>query len=134
MNEITERPWGTYRIIEESDKYKIKEIIVNSGKRISLQSHEKRDELWKLISGKWKITLGTLNIVDIDRVIIKRGNKHRVENIDSEPLVFIEIQTGDSFDESDVIRYEDDYGRVKLNDNPPKQPEPELPRLQKGWL
>lgn len=126
MNEITERPWGTYRIIEESDKYKIKEIIVNPGKRLSLQIHKFRDETWKIITGKAKIDFSfeqhpnLLSIViDSDNleyfedscVYIKRNELHRIENIGETPLIFIEIQTGFSFDESDIIRIEDDFGR-----------------------
>lgn len=111
MNETT-RPWGSYSIICETDKYKIKKIVVNPGQKLSLQSHEKRDELWKLISGKWKIVYSTLVITDIDSITIKRGTKHRVENIGIEPLEFIEIQTGDYFGEDDLVRYEDSYGRV----------------------
>lgn len=111
MNE-TIRPWGSYSIISETDRYKIKKIVVNPGQKLSLQSHEKRDELWKLISGKWKVTYGIIEITNIDSITIKRGTKHRVENIGTEPLEFIEIQTGDSFSELDIIRYEDSYGRV----------------------
>ncbi len=112
MDNIEERPWGKFFIIYEDEKCKIKKIIVNPKAKFSLQSHEKRDENWKLISGKWKVTYGIIEITDIDSVFIKRGVKHRVENIGTGPLVFIEIQTGDSFSELDIIRYEDSYGRV----------------------
>ncbi len=112
MDNIEERPWGKFFIIYEDEKCKIKKIIVNPKAKLSLQSHEKRDENWKLISGKWKVTYGIIEITDIDSVFIKRGVKHRVENIGTGPLVFIEIQTGDSFSELDIIRYEDSYGRV----------------------
>ena len=45
-------------------------------------------------------------------VKINRGQKHRVENAQNEePLVFIEVQTGEYFGEDDIVRYSDDYGR-----------------------
>lgn len=125
MNKIVERPWGFYRIIEECENYKIKEIVVNPGKRISLQVHKFRDETWKIIKGKAKLELslqGHPDLIEIDldsskvdkdfSINIRRNELHRIENIGETPLIFIEIQTGDSFSESDVTRLEDDYGRT----------------------
>lgn len=115
---ITRRPWGTFEILYEDSLCKIKKITVSPGQAISLQSHSKRDETWKLLKGKGEVMLDGVTLeANIDSVaysyfIIRRGTHHRIANFEFEDLVFIEIQTGESFDESDIIRYADDYGRV----------------------
>lgn len=122
------RPWGCYEVLYSDDKCKIKRIVVSPGKRLSLQSHKNRDETWKIISGKgiaeinfdehpdwmykFQFDMNDLGYFEDSSFYIKRNEKHRISNIGTEPLVFIEIQTGDSFDEDDIIRYEDDYGRI----------------------
>lgn len=118
-----ERPWGTYQVLYEDDKCKIKRIVVYPGKRLSLQSHKHRDELWQIISAdKYSVYSDApydnitpkvnTNMLMYNIVFIPKNARHRIENVGEKPLVFIEIQTGESFDESDIIRYEDDYGRV----------------------
>lgn len=84
------------------------------GKRLSLQSHDRRSEHWFIIDGE---AIFTLNASEIrlgpgQAVDIGRGDRHRIENIGNRNLVFVEIQTGDYFGEDDIIRYEDDFGRV----------------------
>lgn len=122
------RPWGCYEVLYSDDKCKIKRIVVSPGKRLSLQSHKNRDETWKIISGKGlveviirdfspniiklKIDMNDIEYFEDSSFYIKRNEKHRISNIGTEPLVFIETQTGDSFEEEDIVRYEDDYGRV----------------------
>ncbi len=55
--EIGERPWGRYEVILESSGYKVKKIIVNSGGKLSLQSHEHRSEHWIIVYGAAKVTI-----------------------------------------------------------------------------
>ena len=43
------------------------------------------------------------------------GLKHRISCDSVEPLVFIEVQTGPSFNEDDIVRYDDDFGRIQSN-------------------
>lgn len=126
-DKTTHRPWGHYTELYEDDKCKVKRIVVNPGGRLSLQSHTHREEQWTFISGRGTAELEDVWVEDSDLmqipcgvrpgltwvVYIKKGQKHRVRNdSDSEPLVFIEIQRGDSFAEEDITRYQDDYGRV----------------------
>lgn len=114
-NQTVERPWGNFIVLYEDSTCKIKKITVNPGSKFSLQSHLHRDELWKHISGTGLIDYNQLKLTfdsDLFSISIRRQIKHRVENNGTVPLVFIEIQTGDSFDETDIVRYEDDYGRV----------------------
>lgn len=131
----TKRPWGEYTVLFTDDKCKIKKITVNPGCRLSLQSHAKRNEHWRLISGHWKIEVHryVTNLTPIDpvgtivprhdkpyfiesanfsqywhHVSIWENDKHRVEAVGDKPLVFIEIQQGEHFNEADIVIYEDD--------------------------
>ncbi|WP_204365298.1 phosphomannose isomerase type II C-terminal cupin domain [Chitinivibrio alkaliphilus] len=108
------RPWGTYTILEDSQAYKVKRINVLPGKRLSLQSHSKRDELWTMVQGEGVVTLDGLEITFTygKTIDIHRGQKHRITNTGSLELIFIEVQTGEYFGEDDIVRYEDDFGRV----------------------
>jgi mannose-6-phosphate isomerase-like protein (cupin superfamily) len=108
------RPWGTYQILLEDSNCKVKKIIVQPGHKLSLQSHEKRNELWSIVEGDGEITLneeimpaskGMMFYIPIKTI-------HRIENTGNKPLVFIEIQTGEYFGEDDIKRYEDVYGRI----------------------
>ena len=109
-----ERPWGAFEVIYEDRFTKVKKIFVVPEGKLSLQSHEKRSEVWTIIYGggvvevdgeKWEVAKG-------DVVQIPVGEKHRIENTTEEPLVFIEVQWGESFEEDDITRYEDKYNRA----------------------
>lgn len=108
------RPWGNYKILHEDVHCKVKIIEVLPGKRLSLQSHEKREEIWTITEGNGMMTLGVMKFTMKvgDKVKIPFGTKHRIENIGTVPLKFIEVQTGTYFGEDDIIRYEDDFGRI----------------------
>jgi hypothetical protein len=109
------RPWGNYQILHEEDSHKVKVITVLPGKRLSLQSHEKREEFWVVVEGEGLMTLGIMKFTMKvgDKVKIPLTTKHRIENIGTVPLKFIEVQTGTYFGEDDIIRYEDDFGRAQ---------------------
>ena len=109
-----ERPWGRFYILSESSKYKIKKIEVDPEKRLSYQFHKKRSETWIIIKGRATITLDDKIIIKEEQEIIEipKNIKHRVENQQTEKLVFIEVQTGDYFGEDDIVRIQDDYNRI----------------------
>ena len=108
------RPWGSYIILSEDKKYKIKKIEVNPKSRLSYQYHDKRSELWYILSGKGIVTINDEKIeLNVGSTIkINKRVKHRIENNGSENLIFIEIQTGSYFGEDDIVRIEDDYNRT----------------------
>ncbi len=108
------RPWGSFTILEETESYKTKRIDVNPGKRLSYQSHEKRDELWIIVAGSAKITLDDKDhfLKYGENIVIKTKQKHRIENVGDEICSFIEVQTGTYFGEDDIVRYEDDFKRA----------------------
>ena len=113
-----ERPWGNYVILHTDDNCQVKKLVLYPGKRISLQSHKFRAEHWFIVSGQGTTELDGKK-VDIragDSIDIPIGSTHRISSCDSGFLVFIEVQTGSSFSEEDIVRYEDDFGRFQENE------------------
>jgi mannose-6-phosphate isomerase-like protein (cupin superfamily) len=109
------RPWGFYEVLcDAKTDHKVKRITVWPKKRLSLQKHKSRSERWIVISGQALVSLdkNEINLKSGQTVEIPRGAAHRVENIGNDPLVFIEVQQGDYFGEDDIIRLEDDFGRI----------------------
>ena len=108
------RPWGNFTILDEGNGYKVKRIEVFPGKRLSYQKHARRAEHWFVVSGTAKVTLdgAELLVFSGESIDIAIGAAHRVENPAETQLVFIETQTGDYFGEDDIVRLEDDFGRV----------------------
>jgi len=109
-----ERPWGNYLVLADAPDHKIKRIVVHPGKRLSYQSHEKRSEHWFVVSGEGAVTLdGERSAIAAgSSVEVLVGTPHRIENTGSGDLTFIEVQYGESFGEDDIVRLEDDFGRV----------------------
>ncbi|MDG2284270.1 MAG: mannose-1-phosphate guanylyltransferase/mannose-6-phosphate isomerase [Alphaproteobacteria bacterium] len=115
---LVHRPWGTFEGIDDGPTYQVKRITVTPGAALSLQSHEKRSEHWVVISGAAKVTRGasldTLETQTLSRnqsIDIPLGWIHRLENQGDDPLVIIEVQSGDYLGEDDIARYDDVYGR-----------------------
>lgn len=117
MNELEtcQRPWGTYTNILDSDLCKVKVIVIEPQRQPSYQYHHRRAEHWVVVKGEGSVTIDddTFNVKLNDVVFVNVGQKHRIRNTsDSEDLVFIEVQTGDYFGEDDIVRIEDDFGRL----------------------
>jgi mannose-6-phosphate isomerase-like protein (cupin superfamily) len=115
--ELVERPWGTFEVIQTEEAFQIKRLHIYPGKRISLQSHKFRAEHWFVISGKGtaEIDGAELHVSPGDSVNVPVGSKHRLGCSSETSLIIVEIQTGNSFAESDIIRFEDDFGRLKYD-------------------
>jgi mannose-6-phosphate isomerase-like protein (cupin superfamily) len=109
-----ERPWGNYTVLHTDENCQVKKLLVNPGKRISLQSHEFRAEHWFIVSGRGIAELEgkEVEVGLSDSVDVPIGSKHRISCSSTEPLVLIEVQTGSSFSEDDITRHEDDFGRL----------------------
>lgn len=114
LHTTVHRPWGTYTILEESEGYKVKEIQVKPGKRLSLQKHKHRSEYWVVVKGEAVIQVGEIEYKKKtgESVFIPAGEMHRLTNQGSEIVVIIETQTGDYLGEDDIIRIEDDFNRI----------------------
>ncbi len=108
LNPCEERQWGHFSTLGYSDQYHVKEIVVEPGKQCSLQSHKNREETWLVISGSGSVTIGDKAFIVKPGSVCQIGynEKHQVRNIGVIPLMFIEIQTGVSFEEDDITRYE----------------------------
>jgi len=108
------RPWGSYTILRESENYWVKLITVNPGQKLSLQYHNNRSEKWTVIFGRGYACInGKEKYVKQESTLqIKKGIQHRMSNSGNVPLLFIEIAFGDELSEQDIIRIQDDYGRV----------------------
>ena len=105
------RPWGQFWVLEDSEDYKVKKLLVNPGQRMSLQSHQKREEIWTVVQGNGEGEVNG-NLFDLTPgavSIVYPGDKHRIMG-GTETLVIIEVQRGECM-EDDITRYEDDYGR-----------------------
>jgi mannose-6-phosphate isomerase-like protein (cupin superfamily) len=107
------RPWGYYEVLSDKPDHKVKRIVVHPDSKISLQLHRKRSERWTIISGSPIVTRDAeeIRLNPGDTIEIPLGAKHRVANPGTDPVVFIEVQTGEYFGEDDIERFEDDYGR-----------------------
>ena len=88
---------------------------VNSKSSISLQKHHHRSEHWMISEGKPKITINKNKFFKKtnESVFIPIGAVHRIENYFKKPVKIIEVQTGSILSESDIVRYQDVYGRIK---------------------
>ena len=108
------KPWGGFLVLEDRPTHKVKRIWVNPGQRLSYQKHFKRSEHWVILEGRARVTLDGKEIVlsQGESTDIPLEGAHRIENIGETQLTFIEVQWGDYFGEDDIVRLEDDYGRV----------------------
>ena len=109
-----QRPWGSFTVLDEADGFKVKRIEVLPGKRLSYQKHAQRAEHWVVVNGTAKVTLDDEDVIveTGDAIDVPVGAAHRVENPGREPLVFIEVQRGPYLGEDDIVRLQDDFGRV----------------------
>ena len=114
MLEKSERPWGRYEVLQESATHKVKCILVSPGKRLSYQRHKFRAEHWFIVAGDADVTIdGVMKRVGAgDSVDFGIGVLHRIHNIGSTEVIFVEVQTGTYFGEDDIERVEDDFGRT----------------------
>lgn len=108
-----ERPWGHYKTLWLAEGCQVKTICVMPGGRLSLQSHDRRQEHWVVVKGVVQVTVdNTVTTFDENRYIhIPCHAKHRLENLGNVPATIIEVQVGDYLGEDDIIRYDDIYGR-----------------------
>lgn len=110
----TERPWGSFEVLAHGPRHLVKRLVVAPGGVLSLQHHVHRAEHWLVVSGRGAVQVGAERWVvgPDDRVTVPVGALHRLECVGPEPLVVIEVQTGDRLTEDDIVRHEDVYGRV----------------------
>ena len=114
MSRRVEKPWGYEEIWAETDRYVGKILAVRAGRRLSLQFHNQKDESIYLVRGHLRLTLesdvGELEVIELAPGEARRippGRRHRFEAVDDCEIV--EVSTPEL---EDVVRLEDDFGRV----------------------
>lgn len=113
----TYRPWGSYTVLEEGLRYKIKRIVVNPNEKLSMQMHHHRSEHWVVIKGAAKVIVGGEETFmhENESIYIPKSMPHRLENPGKIQLEMIEVQNGEYVEEDDIVRMEDVYGRTKTD-------------------
>lgn len=107
-----ERPWGNFRQFSKNENVTVKIITVKPNQSLSLQSHEKRSEFWRILKGSGfvQIDLKQYEAQEGDEFNIPVKTKHRL-TAGLNSILVLEISRGE-FDEKDIFRYEDNYGRI----------------------
>ena len=110
-----EKPWGAYKVLDSGDTYQVKWLDVVPGARLSYQSHEHRSEHWAVVMGTATVTLDdeVIQVPCGEHIYIPVRAKHRLENRGEVLLRVVEVQSGDYLGEDDIVRFEDDYGRIE---------------------
>jgi len=113
MSRVVEKPWGHELIWAETEQYVGKYLFIESGKRLSRQYHERKDEAILVIGGKLTLEIGeadsleSLLLGNYESYRIKPGTIHRF-CANNGPVHLIEASTAEL---DDVVRISDDYGR-----------------------
>ena len=109
------RPWGRYTNLFEGKEFLIKELFVKPKGILSLQKHHHRAEHWLVTQGNPKITLNKDRFIKKpnDHIFIPLKAIHRIENPSKKPVKIFEAQVGSILKETDIVRYQDVYGRIK---------------------
>jgi mannose-1-phosphate guanylyltransferase / mannose-6-phosphate isomerase len=109
-----ERPWGWYDSIDRGERFQVKRIVVKPGGRLSLQMHHHRAEHWVVVHGTARVTRGdeVFLLSENESTYIPLGVKHRLENPGKTALEIIEVQSGCYLGEDDIVRFDDQYGRL----------------------
>lgn len=106
------RPWGEFRQFVKNKNVTVKIITINKGEATSLQLHHQRSEFWKILSGKGEVMIGDnkITVKKDDELFVPKETPHRLSSPE-ENLEILEISSG-NFDEEDIVRLEDNYGRT----------------------
>lgn len=109
------RPWGGYSSVLMAERFQVKRLFVKPGKKLSLQKHFHRSEHWVVVKGTAEVTIdGVVSILSENQSIyLPLGCTHRLANPGKIELELIEVQTGAYLGEDDIVRTEDDFGRVE---------------------
>jgi mannose-1-phosphate guanylyltransferase/mannose-6-phosphate isomerase len=108
------RPWGHYETLHLSERYQVKQIVVEPGASLSLQRHHHRAEHWIVVRGTARVTIDSevKLLTENQSIYVPLGAVHRLENPGLIPLTLIEVQSGPYLGEDDIVRLEDVYARV----------------------
>ncbi len=108
------RPWGAYKCIDQGNRYQVKRLTLKPGACISSQMHHHRAEHWIVVKGTAQVKCNdkTLLLTENQSTYIPLGATHQLSNPGKIPLEIIEVQSGEYLGEDDIVRFEDQYGRL----------------------
>jgi mannose-1-phosphate guanylyltransferase / mannose-6-phosphate isomerase len=108
------RPWGWYQVMDRGERFLVKRIMVMPGRKLSLQRHHHRAEHWVVVRGTAEVTRDdeTLLVRENESVYLPIGCGHRLANPGRIPVEVVEVQAGAYLEEDDIVRTEDDFGRL----------------------
>jgi mannose-1-phosphate guanylyltransferase/mannose-6-phosphate isomerase len=108
-----EKPWGRFEQYAHNVTCTVKIITVLPGGTLSRQYHHHRDELWVVLDPGARVELGEQVLLPDteEKLFIPRGTVHRLSCAGQEPVRILEVSFG-VFDEDDIVRLEDVYGRI----------------------
>ena len=58
---FAEKSWGLYRVLNDSDKSMTVKVTLNPGHGMNYHSHERRDEVWTIVSGSGSVGIDGVN-------------------------------------------------------------------------
>ncbi|NIF76626.1 mannose-1-phosphate guanylyltransferase/mannose-6-phosphate isomerase [Paraburkholderia sp. Cy-641] len=114
LHRTVHRPWGTYTVLEEGERFKMKRLLVKPGASLSLQMHHHRSEHWIVVQGCADVVCDEMatQLQPNESTYIPAGRTHRLSNPGVVDLIVIEVQCGEYLGEDDIVRFEDVYGRL----------------------
>ncbi len=114
LNKKMYRPWGNYKSLVNESTWQVKRLEINPNSSLSLQMHHHRSEHWIVVKGTAKVEVDeTISLLsENESIYIPLGSKHRLTNPGKIPLVLVEVQSGSYLGEDDILRFEDNYGRI----------------------
>jgi mannose-1-phosphate guanylyltransferase/mannose-6-phosphate isomerase len=109
------RPWGWYESIDQGPRFQVKRLMVAPGASMSLQYHQHRAEHWVVVTGVAEVTCDgrVFRLEENAFTYVPPLAPHRLANPGVEPVEIIEVQSGDYLGEDDIVRLEDNYGRIE---------------------
>lgn len=112
--EIIQRPWGWYRVIDRGQGYKVKELEIKPGGKLSMQRHKHRAERWNVVQGSCTMITNYNNTDDNVNLTahctpytVDANVWHQASNNTELPCKIIEVQIGDKCEETDIERKDD---------------------------
>ena len=108
MGQVIYKPWGTYEILSADRRCVVRRVILNEGRTIYAHKHARRTEHWIIVSGRARIGLAGQERIysSNDSIEIAENTVHQISNVGEEPLIFLEISTGEEVMERDLISVE----------------------------
>jgi len=122
LNKKIYRPWGNYKSLVNESTWQVKRIEVNPHSSLSLQMHYHRSEHWIVVKGTAKVEIDeSISLLsENESIYIPLGSKHRLTNPGKIPLILVEVQSGSYLGEDDILRFEDNYGRLAYKNSDQK--------------